>query len=92
MIRLLVKLGTWLDKRFPERLVVNKAEYDALLNRIDLLEKSAVHTDAVKEVIRHVELVKQDVQALKLGLGMSKMTAGNYEAVLNGEAVEERSL
>lgn len=39
MIRLLVKLGYWLDTRFPAKVTVTKREYDALNKSIDRLDK-----------------------------------------------------
>jgi len=38
MIRLLVKLGKWLDSRFPAKVVVLESDYEALWRRVKGLE------------------------------------------------------
>lgn len=37
MIRLLVRLGTWLDARFPEKVTVTAANYEALNTELSLV-------------------------------------------------------
>jgi hypothetical protein len=73
MIRLLVKLGVWLDKRFPERVVVAVAEYQALLARIGTLEAHSAHVDAVKVVVNEVKKLKDEVASFKTSLGINGM-------------------
>lgn len=93
MFRLIVKLGKWVEARFPERLEVSKSEYDALIQRVMMLEKSAVHTDAVKEVIKNVLQVKNDLSSLKTSLGFSAgPEAAKIEAFLSGEPVNQGDL
>lgn len=88
MIRLLVKLGQWLETRFPEKLEVSKTEYESLKQRVLVLETSAVHTEAVKEVIKVIAQVKNDVSSLKTSLGFSAgPEAAKIEAFLSGEPV-----
>jgi hypothetical protein len=72
MIRLLVKLGAFLDKRFPEKVVVARADYEAITARLAALESKAVHVDAVKVVIGEVEKLKDEVASFKTSLGMNR--------------------
>ena len=116
MIRMLVKIASFLDRRFPEKRVVTAQEYDKLnsliqaahtelsdmtsrlenieksaeatIRRLSVVEQSAVHKAAVQEVIKHVELVKEEMTALKFGLGLDRpQTSKDAEinAVLNGQ-------
>jgi hypothetical protein len=74
MIRLLVKLGVWLDKRFPEKVVVTAAEYQALLVRMRTVEEHSAHIDAVKVVISEVKKLKDEYASLKTSLGINRVT------------------
>jgi hypothetical protein len=88
MIRLLVKLGQWLEKRFPEKLEVSKVDYDTLIQRISNLESTAVHKNAVQDVIKVVAQVKNDVASLKTSLGFAgQAESSKIEAFLSGEPV-----
>lgn len=46
MIRLLVKLGQWLDHRFPEKLVVNVENYMSLHAEVSMLRATLNDTKA----------------------------------------------
>lgn len=72
MIRLLVKFGFWLDKRFPERVVVTSAKYQALLARICILEEHSAHIDALKVVVNEVKKLKDELSSLKTSLGINR--------------------
>jgi hypothetical protein len=118
MIRLLVKLGAFLDKRFPEKRVVLAKDYDALLSRIEALdielseirkkaelavssgeiavsrlctlEASAVHKNAVRDLVLVVKDVKEEFTSLKASLGMTAHAAGaDLSHMLNGEYLPE---
>jgi hypothetical protein len=90
MIRLLVKLGQWLEKRFPEKLEVSKTEYELLIQRISTLEQAAVHKEAVRDVIQVVAQIKNDLSSLKTSLGFSAgPEAAKIEAFLSGEPVSK---
>lgn len=93
MIRLLVKLGVWLDARFPAKVVIKEIDYIALQERMTILESQivalrhdAVHKDAVKDLVLVVKAVKDDFQSLKTSLGMSAQPVNpELTALLNGE-------
>ena len=93
MLKLIIKLGKYLEKRFPERVVVTCEDYAALLNRIAVLEKSAVHVEAVREVVKAVKLLKDEHDSFKTAMGFR--TGGvqpndkeaELQAVLNGEII-----
>ncbi len=96
MIRLIVALGLWLDRRFPERVEVQKADYIALQARLGALEakledvqRSAVHKDAVRDVIAVVKQVKDDVASFKTSLGFNRVVNPDLSAMLNGEIIGE---
>lgn len=96
MIRFLVKLGHWLDSRFPEKVVVTTASFEILVKdlravqtRLDRMEKEAVHKDAVKDLVLVVKSVKDDFQSLKTSLGFNTRQANpELNAVLNGEYLQ----
>lgn len=94
MIRLMVKFGLWLDSRFPERMEVKKADYDALQARLEALEakleevqRAAVHKDAVRDVIAVVQKVKDDIASFKTSLGFSRISNPDLSTFLNGEPI-----
>lgn len=100
MIRLLVHLGTWLDKRFPEKRVVSLQDWESLqgckalipqvetlVSRLSVVESAAVHKDAVQTLIVHVQQLKDEVASLKAGLGMNRIGDSQIRAMLNGEPV-----
>lgn len=92
MLRLLVKLGKWVEARFPEKLEVSKSDYEALIRRISSLETAAVHKDAVKEVIKNVLQIKNEVSSLKTSLGFAAgPEAAKIEAYLSGEPVNQEN-
>lgn len=95
MIRLLVRFGSWLDQRFPERVEVRKADYVALLARLEALDarlaevqRSAVHKDAVRDVVLALQKHVDEFASFKVAMGYGKpIDTGNQDlnAVLNGE-------
>ena len=93
MIRLLVRLGAWLDARFPAKVVVLESDYRELKSRVNALESQliairidAVHKDAVKDLVLVVKAVKDDLQSFKTSLGFNTRPVNpELSAVLNGE-------
>jgi hypothetical protein len=71
MIRLLVKLGMWLDKRFPEKVVVTEQEYLLQLARISALEAHSAHVDAVKQIVLEMQKLKDELASFKTSLGIN---------------------
>jgi hypothetical protein len=83
MIRLLVKLGSWLDKRFPEAVTVKKEDFVLLLTRMRTMEERSAHVDAVKQVVLEMQKLKDEVASFKTSLGIngsaqSSPVAGAY--------------
>ncbi len=77
MIRLLVKFGKWLDKRFPEKLVVKVDDYEALHTEISLirgqlndnglsLHKALERLSVVENNAVHKQAVQDLIQAVKV--------------------------
>lgn len=106
MIRWLVKLGQWLDRRFPEKCVVTLQDYkaleqglqqckdltlhfDAVVERLSVVEANAVHKEAVAALIKHVQQLKDEVASLKAGLGMNRVGDAILQAMLNGEPITQ---
>lgn len=89
MIKLLIKLGKWLETRFPEKHVVTPAEYVALLERVANLEANSVHKDAVKDLVLVVKAVKDEFQTVKTGLGLNSPKASELMAMLNGHPISQ---
>jgi hypothetical protein len=85
MIRWLVKLGSWLDKRFPEQLSVSVLDYQALLVKMRTLESSSAHVNAVKQVVLEMQKLKDEVASFKTSLGIngSAQSSPIAEAYLN---------
>ena len=85
MVRLLVKLGAWLDKRFPEKVMVTAWDYASLKAKVDALEHSSVHVENVKVVISEIQKLKDELASLKTSLGINGMTRSSpvAEAYLN---------
>lgn len=99
MIRLLVRLGKWLDSRFPAKVVVLESDYRELRERMSGMEsqmlalrKEAVHKDAVKDLVLVVKSVKEDFQSLKTSLGFNaRQVNPELSAVLNGEYLGDQN-
>jgi hypothetical protein len=87
VFRLLIKLGRWLDKRFPEKVVLTRAEIDALILRITAVEQNAVHKGAVSDLVLIVKQVKDEFASLKTSLGMNRVGNDDIEAMLNGTPI-----
>lgn len=110
MIRRLKALVSWLESRFPEKVVVTAEHYRALSQDLDqagreittwigevsavkarvaVVEASAVHKEAVQDLITIVKALKDDVTALKANLGWGKTAevADLVRATLNGEEI-----
>lgn len=68
MIRWVVKIGRWLDRRFPEKVVVTKADFDALLDDIAGLCAERAKVERVEELLKRVEFLEKNtvhVEAVK---------------------------
>ena len=74
MIRSLVKLGVWLDRRFPEKVFVSLEEYEILLGKIRHLEATSAHIEAVRKVILEMQKIKDEYASLKTSLGINGTT------------------
>ena len=53
MIRILVRLGKWLDARFPAKVVITESDLASLKNRLDS------NTQTVKMMNDHIEDLRQ---------------------------------
>jgi hypothetical protein len=69
---MIVRFGSWLDKRFPEKVVVTASEYHALLARMRTLEEHSAHVDALKVVISEVKKLKDEYASFKTSLGINR--------------------
>ena len=116
MVRLLVRLGQWLDSRFPAKVTVTLKEYQALqscqeqlqaevsmlrsqlndnslslnkvLDRLSVVESSAVHKGAVSDLVEVVKTLKDDYVSYKVSQGFTPKTVNSdLQAMLNGEFV-----
>ena len=87
MLKLIIKLGKYLERRFPERVVVTRSDYDALLLRLSAVEKSAVHVEAVRDVVKAVKALKDDHDSFKASMGFTPQKGRILEAMLNGEII-----
>jgi hypothetical protein len=85
MIRLLVKLGVWLDKRFPEQMAVKKEDFILLLTRMRHIEETSAHVDALKQVVLEMKKLQDEYASLKTSLGIngSARSSPVAEAYLN---------
>jgi hypothetical protein len=66
-------LGVWLDKRFPEKVVVSAGNFEVLLARISTLEAHSAHVDALKVVIGEVKKLKDELASFKTSLGINSV-------------------
>ena len=67
MIRLLVRLGLWLSKRFPEKVIVTLEDYRDLHAKQALaLEAIRQHSAAAASLSERMAKVEQWAQALKM--------------------------
>lgn len=116
MVRLLVKLGQWLDSRFPAKVTVTLRQYEALqscqeqlqaemsmlrsqaqdqaisltktLERLSVVEQSAVHKGAVSDLVEVVKTLKDDYVSFKVSQGFTPKTVNaDLQAMLNGELI-----
>lgn len=100
--RFLIWLAAWMETRFPEKVQVKTTDYSAMVEKLEQthltvanlvsrmfsLEKTAVHTDAVKDLIVVVKLLKEEIQAMKFGIGMADtIKPEQVLANLNGEPI-----
>lgn len=72
MIRVLKALVNWLEKRFPEKLVVTEREYTALKSDIQALQVTAREHAAIAERVKRVE---EHLSKMNLVLGIASGTA-----------------
>ncbi len=110
MTRLIIKLGKWLESRFPEKVIVTAQDYQNLntelsllrstlndnalslntaLERLSVVEKSAAHTEAVRELVKAVKTLNDDYLSFKASMGFRQGTvkAEEIQALLNGEII-----
>src|SRR5689334_10678946 len=55
MIRLLVKLGQWLDSRFPAKVVLTEASFELLLQDIERLKANVTSLNELERRLAAVE-------------------------------------
>ena len=112
MIQLLIRLGHWLEARFPKKLIVTVEAYNTIcsrqqghdaelseirsrlndiesslsktLERLSVVEASAVHKGAVADLVSAVKAYKDELSAMKVGLGLSRIGDSEIQAMLNG--------
>ena len=89
MLKLIIKLGKYLENRFPERVVVTPADYAALLQRIAVVEQNAVHKGAVSDLVKAVKALKDDQDSFKASMGFTPQKGQVLEAMLNGQMIGE---
>jgi len=111
MIRLLVKLGKWLDSRFPAKVVVTQKQFEAMhtelsmmrgtlsdvdlslnkvLERLAVVESSAVHKGAVSDLVEVVKTLKADYVSFKVSQGFTPQAVNHdLSAMLNGQYLED---
>lgn len=118
MVRFLVKLGQWLDSRFPAKVTVTLRQYEALqscqdnlatevsmlrselndrtlslnkiLDRLSVVESSAVHKGAVSDLVEVVKTLKDDYISYKVSQGFTpKAVNHDLSAMLNGQYLED---
>ena len=65
----------WLDKRFPEKVVVTKSRYNELLDKIELIENSINYTQG---------LISTEVSKLKIEANEMKQRAERFEKAISG--------
>ena len=70
-----------------QKLNETKLEIDTLNQRLSVIEQDAVHKQAVQDLIQIVAKTKEELDALKFGLGMQQTQINNPEitAMINGE-------
>lgn len=85
----------WMERKFPDQLVVTHEAYNALQARLGALEMTvalvqsqAVHKDAVRDVIAVVTQVKDDIASFKASLGFHRAANVDPTAVFSGEYME----
>lgn len=74
MGRLLIQAGLWLNKRFPERVIVTQADYDALNAKLDA-------SGAIMERVAKLEMTV-NAHSQMMGIGMSGKLGGNMTGSL----------
>lgn len=89
MLRLIVRLGKWLEVRFPEKVVVTQADYTDLLNRVSMVEQNAVHKGAVADLVKAVKAIKDEQDSFKTSMGFTPQKGKVLEAMLNGQFIGE---
>lgn len=65
-------------------------QIDVLVSRLSVVEKNAVHKDAVSDLINAVKLLKDEYVSLKASLGMSRINDASIRAMLNGEPIGDQ--
>jgi len=65
------------------------ARLDQAERRISSMEINAASVQAMKELIKHVEDIKAEVNKIKFSMGMDRAVNPEIAAMLNGEPVGE---
>ena len=92
MVKWIINLGKWMEKKFPDKKVVTVQDYQNLLDRITNLEANSVHKDAVKIIVLKLKEVQDEFSTVKTGLGMSTVRSAEIQAMLNGEAISQENI
>lgn len=109
MIKSIVRLGKWLETRFPEKVVVTTTDYMALatqlavigsqlkdidlslntaLERLSVVETSAVHKEPVKLLVEEVDRLSKDYKSFKASMGFTpSVSNAEIQALINGEPI-----
>lgn len=78
MLRLLKRLVLWLEARFPEKLVVVRADYDALRTELDARYKDL--TSLTQRVDAELSILREDYKAHEQGIAAVVDRVGRVEA------------
>ena len=64
------------------------SQVDLLVQRLSVVEKNAVHKDAVSDLIKAVKALKDEYVSLKASFGMSRIGDSDIRAMLNGHPIQ----
>ena len=68
-----------------EELKIASSSIEVAVSRLGVVESSAVHKDAVKDLVLATQAIKDEFTSLKASLGMNKVINSDIQAMLNGE-------
>lgn len=80
MIKLLLKLFNWLDKRFPSKFYVNEEIYQGLTDRIH------GHTKTLASLSNKIDDLTDRIKSLEKSNAAIKEALGGYSPALKSEA------